>query len=139
MEKESIKTSISDYRFLKLLVSTIILRGENPIFENKQLQKDLYIYYDKEDLHFLFEDICKKESIEKNNYLDLNKAINQAYAWGLLLPIQDNNLKSFINLSYDDALENISQYEIEEINAIWKLTSYLEQNRQAKKILDKNK
>ena len=42
MLKESAKKSITDFSFLNLLSSTIVLQGKTPIFENNQLQKDLY-------------------------------------------------------------------------------------------------
>ncbi len=42
--------------------------------------------------------------------MDLGDALQLAYAWGLLSMIQDSgNLKSIINLSLEEAQENISQ------------------------------
>lgn len=69
MKIQSSKPNILDYGFLRLFTSTIVLHDEIPIFENQQLQKDLYDFYDNTDFHFLFEDICKKESVEVNNYV----------------------------------------------------------------------
>lgn len=74
MKKQYSKPSITDYDFLRLLTSTIILHDENPIFENQQLQKDLYKFYDNPNYNFLFEDVSKKESIEGNNYVVLGDA-----------------------------------------------------------------
>ena len=126
MLKESAKKSITDFSFLNLLSSTIVLQGKTPIFENNQLQKDLYNFYDNPNFNFLFEDICKKESIEGNNYIDLENAFQLAYAWGLLSMIQDNgNLKSVINLSKKEALENISQFSQKQKSAINELVTRL--------------
>lgn len=134
MRIESSKPNISDYGFLRLFTSTIILHGEVPIFENKQLQKDLYGFYDNPDFHFLFEDICKKESIEENNYVDLGNALQLAYAWGLLSMIQDSsNLKSVINLSEEEAQENISQFESHQSEAMNELVTQLYDQKKVNK------
>lgn len=115
------KINISDYSFLRLLVSSIILKKQNPIIKNHQLAKKLYDFYDRKEYHFLFEDICKKEDIVgENNYVDLNCAYQQAYAFGLILQIHDchNELKSIINISIDEAKLIQSQYSQEQIEAI---------------------
>lgn len=51
MRIKNVKPNISDYNFLRLLISTIIIRGEMPIFENQQLQKDLYAFYNNIDFY----------------------------------------------------------------------------------------
>ena len=135
MRIQSSKPSISDYGFLRLFTSTIILNGEVPIFENKQLQKDLYGFYDNPDFNFLFEDICKKENIEGNNYVDLGNALQLAYAWGLLSMIQDSsNLKSVINLSKEEAQENVSQFESRQAEAMNELVIQLMNNKRLIKL-----
>ena len=142
MRIQSSKPNISDYGFLRLLTSTIILHGEVPIFENQRLQKDLYDFYDNPDFHFLFEDICKKESIEGNNYVDLGNAIQLAYAWGLLSMIQDSsNLRSVINLSLEEAQENVSQFESHQAEAMNELATQLYEQKKVNKsqVLIKNK
>ena len=139
---QSSKPSISAYSFLRLFTATIILHGEVPIFENQQLQKDLYGFYDNPDFHFLFEDICKKESIEGNNYVDLGNAFQLAYAWGLLSMIQDSsNLRSVINLSIEEAQENVSQFESHQANAMNELVIQLYEQKKINKsqVLIKNK
>ena len=126
MKKQYSKPSITDYDFLRLLTSTIILHDENPIFENQQLQKDLYKFYDNPNYNFLFEDVSKKESIEGNNYVVLGDAFQLAYAWGLLSMIQDSsNLKSVINLYKKEALENVSQFELYQVAAMDELVTQL--------------
>ena len=126
MLKESVKKSISNYGFLNLLSSIIVLQEKTPIFENKQLQKDLYDFYDNPEFYFLFEDVCKKESIEGNNYVDLEYAFQLAYAWGLLSMIQNSgNLKSVINISKEEAQENISNFDQRQIYAMEELVTQL--------------
>ena len=93
MLKESAKKSITSFDFLNLLSSTIVLQEKTPIFENQQLQKDLYDFYDNPEFHFLFEDVCKKESIEGNNYIDLDNAFQLAYAWGYHQELQCSKTK----------------------------------------------
>ena len=126
MLKESVKKNITAFAFLNLLSSTIILQGKTPIFENQQLQKDLYDFYDNPDFNFLFEDICKIESIEGNNYIDLGDAFQLGYAWGLLSMIQGSgNLKSVINLSEEESRNNISQFDLKETSAMNELITQL--------------
>ena len=142
MRIQSSKPNISDYGFLRLFTSTIILHGEVPIFENQRLQKDLYCFYDSPDFHFLFEDICKKESIEGNNYVDLGNALQLAYTWGLLSMIQDSsNLRSVINLSEEEARENVSQFESHQAEAMNELVIQLYEQKKVNKpqVLIKNK
>ena len=128
MKIECAKPNITEYSFLKLLTLTIILQHKLPIFENAKLQKDLYKYYDNPNFHFLFEDICKKESIDGNNYVDLQSSIEQAYAWGLLIIIQDNNrLKSIINISKEEAQKEILKFNNTQINAMNDLVTSLYQ------------
>lgn len=134
MKIQCSKPSISDYGFLRLLTSTIVLHSEVPIFENQQLQKDLYGFYDNPNFHFLFEDICKKESIEGNNYVDLGSSFQLAYAWGLLSMIQDSsNLRSVINLSDKEAQENVSQFESHQAEAMNELVTQLYEQKKVNK------
>ena len=115
------KPSITDYDFLRLLTSTIVSQYKVPIFENQQLQKDLYDFYNNPDFTFLFEDVCKK-----SNYVDLGDAFQSAYAWGLLSIIQNSdNLKSIIHLSEEEAQKNISQFNQRQANAMNELVSQL--------------
>lgn len=126
MLKESAKKSITNFDFLNLLSSTIVLQEKTPIFENQQLQKDLYDFYDNSEFYFLFEDVCKKESIEGNNYVDLENAFQLAYALGLLSMIQNSgNLKSVINISKKEAIENISKFDQSQTCAMNELVSQL--------------
>ena len=122
MNKTVKKPNISNYRFLELLVSTMVLEKGETVINKNQLQKDLLKVYDDKDLHFLFEDICKRESFD-NSYVDLNEAFLDAQTWGLLTKIQDNSkdIKYIINLSGQDAHNMISHFNGNEMYAIMKL------------------
>ena len=118
------KIDISDYSFLRLLTSSIILKTQNPIIKNHKLEKDLYNFYNRPEYHYLFEDLCKKEDITgENNYVDLNRAFQQAYAYGLLSQIHDcyRELRSVINFSVDEATQIQSQYTLEQVESITNL------------------
>ena len=118
------KPDISEYGFLRLYSATIVSQGKNPIFENHELEKDLYNYYSKEEYKFLFEDIIKREDkiFKESSYLDLNASFQQGYALGLLLPLQGtHNLKSFINLSKDNANEILSSFHVKQVAAMQSL------------------
>ena len=84
---ECAEPPISSYDFLRLFSATIILQEKNPIIDNHQLEKDLYKYYNREDYHFLFEDLTKREDkiVEDGNYVELNAVFQQGYTLGLLL------------------------------------------------------
>ena len=134
MIKENVKANITGYEFLRLLVSTMMIQERTPIFENQQLQKELYAYYNHPDFQFLFEDICKKESIENNNYVDLGNAFQVAYALGLLSMLQDScNLKSVINLSKEESKQNILQFSKRQREAMDELVTELYLLKEKKK------
>ena len=121
MDKNCGKISISDYSFLRLLASSIILKKQSQLIINHELEKDLYGFYDRAEYHFLFEDICKRtDPTGENNYVDLNCAFQQAYAFGLILQIQDcqREIKSIINFSEDEATQIQSQYSKEQSEAM---------------------
>lgn len=118
------KPTITDYDFLRLLTSAIILKGASSIIENHQLEKDLFAFYSRPEYHALFEDICKKEDItDKNNYVDLNRAFQTAYAFGLILQIHDgySAIRSIADFSTDEAVQIQFEYDIEKVEAITNL------------------
>lgn len=124
MNKGCGKIDISDYSFLRLLTSSIILKSQNPIIKNHELEKNLYKFYNRPEFHYLFEGICKKEDVAgENNYVDLNRAFQQAYAYGLLSQIHDcyRELMSVINFSIDEAIQIQSEYTLEQVESITNL------------------
>lgn len=127
MVKENVKPNINEYEFLLLLVSVKILQGKTPIFANEELQKKLYSFYDSPEFKFLFEDICKKESIDGNNYVNLDTAFQKAYALGLLLPIQGGkSLKSLVICLRAEAEYIVSNFTKEVVDAMSNLSSKVE-------------
>lgn len=121
MDKNCGKIHISDYSFLKLLATSIILKGKSPIIINHRVEKDLYGLYDRDEYHFLFEDLCKKnDPTGENNYVDLNRAFEQAYAFGLFLPIREcqKEIRSIINLSEYHAEKLQCQYSKKQLDAM---------------------
>ena len=108
------------------------MQGKNPIFENHELEKDLFKYYDKEEYNFLFEDIVKREDkiFKDSSYLDLNAGLGQGYALGLLLPLQGSkNLKSIINLSRENASEILSSFNEKQIVAMGNLCNEMNEEK----------
>ena len=129
---ECVKPDIDEYGFVRLYSATIISQGKNPIFENHELEKDLLKYYDKEEYNFLFEDIVKREDkiFKDSSYLDLNAGLGQGYALGLLLPLQGcHNLKSFINLSKENANEILSSFNEKQIVAMGNLCNEMDEEK----------
>ena len=129
---EGSKPDISEYGFIRLYSATVILQGKNPIFENHELEKDLFKYYDKEEYNFFFEDIVKREDkiFKDSSYLDLNAGLGQGYALGLLLPLQESkNLKSIINLSRENASEILSSFNKKQIVAMGNLCNEMDEEK----------
>lgn len=121
MNIECSKPTITDYSFLRLLTSSIILKGGSPIIENHQLEKDLFDFYSRPEYHHLFENICKKKDIiGKNNYVDLSRAFQVAYTFGLILQIHDdhNTIRSIAVISTDEAEQIQSEYDIDKVEAM---------------------
>ena len=103
------------------------------MFLSIYLEKIIYNVNEKE-YNFLFEDIVKREDkiFKDSSYLDLNAGLGQGYALGLLLPLQgSHNLKSFINLSKDNANEILSSFNERQIVAMGNLCNemYEEKNK----------
>lgn len=122
------KTEFTDYDFLRLLASSMVLQGQNPVIENHKLEHDLYMFYDKPEYHHLFEDVCKREdAIGENSYVDLNEAFQSGYVFGSFLQIHDGygTQRSLINLSMDEAKEIQTQYTIKQVEAITHLSHEL--------------
>ena len=66
--------------------------------------------------------------------MDLGDALQIAYAWGLLSMIHDNsNLRSVINLSEEEAQENISQFESHQAEAMNELVTQLYEQKKVNK------
>ena len=129
---ESSKPDISEYGFIRLYSATVILQGKNPIFENHELEKNLFKYYNKEEYNFFFEDIVKREDkiFKDSSYLDLNAGLGQGYALGLLLPLQGSkNLKSIINLSRENASEILSSFNEKQIVAMENLCNEMDEEK----------
>lgn len=119
------KPKISEYNFLRLLFSTMIIQKQDVIIKKYDLEKNLYDFYDNPDFHSLFYDICKKEGID-NNYVDLNIAFQSAITFGLLVLIQDSEDTRFIiNITEEEALKISSEFDSNEIITMNKLCDKL--------------
>ena len=125
MKIEQYKPNITEYGFLRLLLSTLKSEHHEVIVSKHQLEKDLYAFYGAEDFNFLFEDVIKRESIDGNNYVDLNDSFQMAHAWGLLSMIHDlsKDVRSVINLSEEEAIENLNDYNEKQVNAMQELVN----------------
>ena len=118
MIKENSKPKISEYNFLRLLSSTLIIQRRDVIIKKYDLEKNLYGFYDNPDFHFLFEDVGKKESAD-NNHVDLNNAFQSATTFGLLTPIQDGgDVRFIINMTEEEATKISSEFTPNEIVAM---------------------
>ena len=125
MRINSLKPKISEYNFLRLLSSTMVIQKQVVIINKYDLMQKLYCFYDNPNFHFLFEDVCKRENID-SNYLDLNSAFQTAYAFGLLILIQDSgDVRAIINLTEEEAKKINSEFDSNVVIAMHKLCDEL--------------
>jgi len=135
MRINSSKPKISEYNFLRLLSSTMIIQKQGVIINKYDLEKNLYYFYDNPYFNFLFEDVCKRENID-NNYVDLNVAFQTAYTFGLLILIQDSgDVRAIINLTEEEAMKINSEFDSNEIIAMKKLCDELKNLKEEKSLV----
>ena len=135
MRINSSKPKISEYNFLRLLSSTMIIQKQGVIINKYDLEKNLYYFYDNPYFNFLFEDVCKRENID-NNYVDLNVAFQTAYTFGLLILIQDSgDVRAIINLTEEEAMKINSEFDSNEIIAMKKLCDELKNLKEDKSVV----
>ena len=135
MRTNSLKPKISEYNFLRLLSSTMVIQKQEVIINKYDLMQKLYCFYDNPNFHFLFEDVCKRENID-NNYVDLNVAFQTAYTFGLLILIQDSgDVRAIINLTEEEAMKINSEFDSNEIIAMKKLCDELKNLKEEKSLV----
>ena len=135
MRINSSKPKISEYNFLRLLSSTMIIQKQGVIINKYDLEKNLYYFYDNPYFNFLFEDVCKRENID-NNYVDLNVAFQTAYTFGLLILIQDSgDVRAIIDLTEEEAMKINSEFDSNEIIAMKKLCDELKNLKEEKSLV----
>jgi len=135
MRINSSKPKISEYNFLRLLSSTMIIQKQGVIINKYDLEKNIYYFYDNPYFNFLFEDVCKRENID-NNYVDLNVAFQTAYTFGLLILIQDSgDVRAIINLTEEEAMKINSEFDSNEIIAMKKLCDELKNLKEEKSLV----
>jgi len=135
MRINSSKPKISEYNFLRLLSSNMIIQKQGVIINKYDLEKNLYYFYDNPYFNFLFEDVCKRENID-NNYVDLNVAFQTAYTFGLLILIQDSgDVRAIINLTEEEAMKINSEFDSNEIIAMKKLCDELKNLKEEKSLV----
>ncbi len=135
MRINSSKPKISEYNFLRLLSSTMIIQKQGVIINKYDLEKNLYYFYDNPYFNFLFEDVCKRENID-NNYVDLNVAFQTAYTFGLLILIQDSgDVRAIINLTEEEAMKINSEFDSNEIIAMKKLCDEIKNLKEEKSLV----
>ena len=135
MRINSVKPKISEYNFLRLLSSTMVIQNQGVIIKKYDLMQKLYCFYDNPNFHFLFEDVCKRENID-SNYLELNSAFQTAYAFGLLILIQDSgDVRAIINLTEEEAMKINSEFDSNDIIAMKKLCDELKNPKKDKSLV----
>ena len=135
MRTQCSKPEISEYEFLRLLSSTMVMQKQDIIINKSDLEKKLYYFYDNPKFHFLFEDICRKKSID-NNYVDLTVAFQSAYTFGLLILIRGfKDIRYIINLTQGEAVQINSEFDYNKVIAMNKLCDELKYFEKASKTL----
>lgn len=115
------ENTLCEFDFLKLYLSIMVLNGQNPIFDNNELEEKMYRFYKNEKYSKLFKKIYLKENSKSVN---LNGSIKACYSNNLLLMFYKNfEFKSIVNFSYEDALNMINKYNKEQILLMQELCS----------------
>lgn len=141
MEKTILKSKISEYNFLKLFISTMVIQNQGIIINKYELECKLFDFYDDPNFHFLFEDICKKIGIDTKS-INLDYAFQSALTFGLLSLVKDfGSVRFIINISKEDAKKINSEFSTYEKIAMKELCNRLSYNETTDKnfILNKKK
>ncbi len=126
---------LTEFNFLKLLLAIYVINKYNNIIDKSELEHELYWFYDKSEFHFLFIDICKKESVDNSYYVDLSCAFQTANELGLINIINDtgNNIKFTINMSEEEAKIILKNYSLKVRFYMLKLFKKLKQEAEKNK------
>lgn len=120
MQKNYNEYNLQEYDFLKLLVSTMIVQGHNVCFDNDDLEKNLYKFYDNEKYKLLFNNIscCVFDNEDENRVL-LSDSFELAYAVGMLTALSKRgSVYSVINISTEEATSNLGAYNENQIETM---------------------
>ena len=80
--------NFEEYDFLRLLISTMVVQEYNVCFNNDQLEKQLYEFYDDERYECLLKKVsCHRADGEEGSRVVLNDSFAFAYAFRLLAPL----------------------------------------------------
>lgn len=140
------KYNLQEYDFLKLLVSTMIVQGHKVCFENADLEKILYKFYNNKEYKLLFNSIaCYICDNEDENRVLLSNSFGLAYAVGMLTALnRRGSVYSVINISIEEATSNLRVYNENQIETMNSLCIELKEKQAAPKnakiyLLQKNK
>lgn len=130
MLKECCVDELSGFNFLRLLVSTMVVQDFNRIFDNYELERQLFEFYNEDEYHFLFESISTDVSKINNERIILDDAFQFAYAFSILTYISDGrSIRSAINLSENEALDIISNFGERQVGAMDSLCQILKSRK----------
>ena len=102
---------ITENTFFIYLVATMKVNNCS-IINKHDIERQLYSFYNNEDLNILFNNIPKKE-IANDKYIDLNSAFNYAISIGLISLVKDfSDIRYKINITVDEAEMILSQNTI---------------------------
>ena len=122
------REEMSDYSFLKLLLSCNILNYQENIINKDRLEKDLFYLSCQRKYHIFFKHLIARQ-FSDICYIDLSNAFLTAYRYGLIAIIDEKceDLKCLIKISEKDTRDNLEKYDSTEINTMNELLLQLKE------------
>jgi len=130
----------SEYQFLRLFACISVING-NAILENHKLERDLFPISRNPKYKDLFQDIAKKEDVifPETSHVNLTEAIQTAYAWGLFILLDQDELKSIINLDIEEAKKMLQDFEPSLVDKMYELYDDLQISNEKRRNLSMKK
>jgi hypothetical protein len=125
------KETMSDYSFLRLLISTMVINKQEEIINKDKLERKLYDLSYEKKYGILFKYLIRKE-LGNITYVDLSNAFLTAYRFGLISIVNEKSeeLKCLIKLNETDAKSYLEKYTQEEIYKMNELLLQLKEEQE---------
>ena len=115
---KSIDTHITEYNFLFLLSSVMVIQGCSLVIDIHELEQKLSLLCDSPKYQDLFKCFFDGNNIPRESAsIDLTPSFLVIYNYGILTPSgKEGELKSTINMSREAAWNNINRFNIDTVD-----------------------
>lgn len=121
------KIELTEYKFLRLFLTTYIAEDNIPIIGREYIEKELAKYYNNSEYKFLFEDVVLRHKIDEENSLNLSDSFLNALAYGMITMIRDGSVRTkyIINITSEKVPGILEEYTEKQINAMSSIVNSL--------------